>query len=373
MISKLLTTLPAEDGYRMPAEFERHDKTWMLWPERPDNWRENALPAQQAFAAVANAISQFEPVTVGVNPDQYNNARLMLPHQVKVAVIENDDAWMRDCGPTFVINKSGGVRGIDWMFNAWGGGPGGLYASCERDDAVAQRVLELEGIDRYKAPFVLEGGSIHVNGEGTLITTEECLLNPNRNPTIVKTDIEKHLSRYLKVSKIIWLGNGVYNDETSGHVDNLCCFIKPCEVLLTWTEDRADPQFEICQDAQRRLECSCDALGHKLTIHKIHQPHPVYITKEEAQGVQERAGTKPRAVGDRMAASYINFYLCNGGAIVPTFNDPFDAPALEMLQRLMPERKVVGVAAREILLGGGNIHCITQQQPAGNIVLGYKL
>lgn len=360
-----LTTLPALDGYRMPAEYELHSKTWMLWPERLDNWREHALPAQRAFADVASAIAQFEPVTMGVNPGQYEIARKMLPRQVQVAVIENNDAWMRDCGPTFVIHNSGAVRGIDWIFNAWGGLDGGLYFPWDMDDAVPHKVLEMESLDRYRAPIILEGGSIHVDGEGTLITTEECLLNSNRNPGMTKNDIELVLKNYLNVSKVIWMGRGVYNDETSGHVDNLCCFLEPGVVALTWTDDQADPQYEISLDALLRLTEVTDSHGRKLVIHKLHQPDPVTISDQEARGIQNIPGSKPRQVGDRMAASYVNFYLCNGGAIVPLFNDPHDQVALDALQRLLPYRKVVGVPAREILLGGGNIHCITQQQPGG--------
>ncbi len=362
---RLLKTLPSEDGFRMPAEFEPHAKTWMLWPERLDNWRDGAKPAQRAFVEVAKAISQFEPVCMGVNPTHYGMARSMLPASVEVRVIQNNDAWMRDCGPTFVVDNFGNVRGIDWIFNAWGGSEGGLYYPWDLDDAVPQKVLELEEMERYRAPIILEGGSIHVDGQGTLITTEECLLNPNRNPSLSRGEIEKVLKSHLSVSKIIWFDRGVYNDETVGHVDNLCCFLEPGVLALTWTDDQHDPQYEISLDAFRRLEKATDAHGRKLVIHKIHQPDPVTITDIEAQGVQTIPGSKPRKAGDRMAASYINFYLCNRGAVIPTFEDPHDRPALNALQRVMPDRKVVGVPAREILLGGGNIHCITQQQPRG--------
>jgi agmatine deiminase len=359
-----LTTFPAADGYRMPGEFESHSKTWMLWPERADTWREAGRPAQYAFAEVASMIAQFEPVIMGVNPSQYANARQRLDPLVEVVVIENNDAWMRDCGPTFVINDKGEVRGIDWIFNAWGGQDRGLYQPWDLDDAVPQKVLEMEGIERYCAPIILEGGSIHVDGKGTLITTEECLLNPNRNPNLSKDDIEGILKIYLHISKVIWLSKGVFNDETSGHVDNLCCFLQPGVVALTWTDDRLDPQYEISLDALQRLEKTNDAQGNYLIIHKIHQPGPVIITKTEARGIQNIPGSKPRLAGDRMAASYVNFYLCNGGAIVPTFNDTHDQEALDKLQKLMPNRKIVGIYAREILLGGGDIHCITQQQPS---------
>jgi agmatine deiminase len=362
-MAQIISSSPRADGFRMPAEFEPHAGTWMLWPQRPDNWRMAAKPAQAAFAVVARTIAQCEPVTVGANPDQVSHARQMLPGSVRVVEIANNDAWMRDCGPSFIVNDKGSVRGIDWDFNAWGGLVNGLYFPWDLDQAVAQKVLEIEGVDRYKAPLVLEGGSIHVDGQGTCLTTEECLLSPGRNPGLTRDEIESCLQEYLSVDKVVWIPRGVFNDETSGHVDNLVCFIRPGVVALTWTEDREDPQFERSLEAFECLASVIDARGRRLDIHKIHQPNPVLIRPEEAEGVDAVPGTLPRSSGDRLAASYINFYFCNGGLIVPTFDDPHDRPALETLQCLIPERKVVGLPAREILLGGGNIHCITQQQP----------
>ena len=359
-----LTSSPRRDGYAMPAEWAQHKQTWMLWPQRPDNWRLGGAPAQQAFNAVASAIARFEPVTMGVNPDQFANARRILPPQVRVVELANNDAWMRDSGPTFVVNAQGDLRLVDWVFNAWGGLYNGLYSPWDLDDQVAHKVAELEQVDRYRAPLVLEGGSIHVDGEGTCLTTAECLLNPGRNPELTQAQIEAHLQEYLGVEKVLWVPRGVYNDETTGHVDNLACFVRPGIVALTWTEDRADPQYERSAEAYDTLMSATDARGRRLQVHKIHQPEPILIQPEEAQGVQAVDGTMPRQASDRMAASYINFYLCNGGAIVPVFDDPHDAAALGTLQSLLPGREVVPVLAREILLGGGNIHCITQQQPA---------
>src|SRR5512145_2449502 len=188
-MSKTLQSTPRADGYSMPAEFAPHAGTWMLWPQRPDNWRLGGKPAQKAFAAVASAIAQFEPVTVGVNHSQYSHARSMLPAEVRIVELSNNDSWMRDCGPTFVTDGKGGVRGIDWIFNAWGGLYNGLYFPWDLDDAVAGKVLEMERLDRYKAPLVLEGGSIHVDGEGTCLTTAECLLSPGRNPDLSPAEI----------------------------------------------------------------------------------------------------------------------------------------------------------------------------------------
>jgi len=358
-------TTPKSDGFFMPAEFAPHAGTWMLWPQRTDNWRLGAKPAQRTFTEVAATIARFEPVTMGVNHSQYAHARQMLPPEVRVVELSNNDSWMRDCGPTFVVDGKGEVRGIDWIFNAWGGLYNGLYFPWDLDDAVAQKVLEIEKIGRYKAPLVLEGGSIHVDGEGTCITTAECLLNPGRNPNLSQADIENYLKEYLNVEKILWIPRGVYNDETSGHVDNMACFLYPGTIALTWTDDKNDPQYERSNEAYDYIMSETDARGRKFTIHRIHQPNPIYIQPEEAQGVDKVEGTLPRQPGDRLAASYINFYFCNGGVVVPIFNDPHDVEALQTLQRLLPERQVVGVPAREILLGGGNIHCITQQQPQG--------
>jgi agmatine deiminase len=362
-----LRSFPSRDGYRMPGEFEPHAGCWMLWPERPDNWRLGAKPAQAAFAAVAAAIGGSEPVTVGVSAAQFAHARSVLPAAVRVVELSSDDAWMRDVGPTFVVNDRGGLRGVDWMFNAWGGLEGGLYRPWDRDDAVAQKVLEIERCDRYRAPFIFEGGAIHVDGQGTLITTEECLLDPNRNPKLTRSDIERLLHRYLGVEKVIWLGRGVIDDETDGHVDNLCCFVRPAEVVLTWTDDRRDPQYEVSRDAYERLATARDARGRRFRIHKLEQPGPLRMTRREASGLDSSAGFMPRHASMRLAGSYVNFYLANRSVVVPLLDPRRDGSALRKLKALFPRREMVGVPAREILLGGGNIHCITQQVPLARV------
>jgi len=360
-----LDTTPAADGFHMPAEFEPHTGAWMLWPERPSNWRLGAKPAQAAFAAVATAIATGEPVTVGASRAQFVNARATLPEAIRVVEISSDDAWMRDVGPTFVVDRRGAVRGVDWVFNAWGGINGGLHFPWDQDDLVARKVLEIEGRDRYRAPFVLEGGAIHVDGEGTLITTEECLLNPNRNPHLDKGQLELLLHEYLGVTNVIWLGKGVVDDETSGHVDNLCCFARPGEVVLTWTDDKRDPQYRVSFDAYERLSQVRDARDRRLKIHKLQQPGPLRRTREEARHLDAVEGQKPRAAGERLAGSYVNFYIANSTIVMPLLDPKHDRAAMRTLARIFPERRLIGVQAREILLGGGNIHCITQQVPLG--------
>jgi agmatine deiminase len=363
-VTTSLKTTPAADGFRMPGEFETHSGCWMAWPERPDNWRLGAKPAQEAYAAVAVAIAASEPVTMAVSDAQFENCRSLLPPQVRVVEVSTDDAWIRDTGPTFVVDANGDRRGVDWHFNAWGGTEGGLYFPWDRDDRVATKVLEVEGDDRYRAPIVLEGGAIHVDGEGTVLTTEECLLNPNRNPERSREQIERVLLDYLGAEKVIWLGAGVFEDETDGHIDNLACFARPGTVLLTWTDDEDDPQHQISRDARERLEAATDARGRSLEVLLLPSPGPLLISAEEAQGVDAAEGTVPRRAGDRLAASYVNFYLGNSQIVYPLLDPRHDEEAAAILRRVFPEREVFGVPAREILLGGGNIHCITQQVPA---------
>ena len=362
-MARTLNSTPLNDGFSMPAEFAPHAGCWMLWPERPDNWRQGAQPAQRAFAEVAAAIARFEPVTMGVSPQHYEFARAQLPAHIRIVEITHDDAWMRDVGPTFVTNKKGMKRGVDWRFNAWGGLRDGLYFPWDQDDLVAQKVLEIEGADRYRAPLINEGGAIHVDGQGTCMVTEECLLNGNRNPDLDKTQIEQLLCSHLGVETFIWLGSGVVDDETSGHIDNLACFVKPGVVALTWTDNRKDPQFAVSHDALERLAAARDARGRRITVIKLPMPGPLFYTAEESAGVQVRDHIRGRLAGMRLAASYVNFYIANGGIVMPLLDPRTDKAAAAQLKRAFPGRRVVGVAAREILLGGGNIHCITQQVP----------
>ena len=354
---------PAADGWWMPAEYEPHEGCWMLWPERPDNWREQAQPGQRAFAAVAAAIARFEPVRVGVSAAHAAAARALLPPDVGVVTLAHDDCWMRDVGPTYLVGAPGQLRGVHWHFNAWGGLDGGLYHPWDQDERVAAEVLALEGRSRYRAPIVIEGGAIHVDGEGTALLAEECVLHPNRNPGMTRERMEGLLREYLGVTHFIWLRLGVYNDETDGHIDNMACFLAPGKVCLTWTEDRADPQYERSQEAGERLAAARDARGRHIEVVKLPMPGPLFMTETEAAGLTPSAACKPRRAGERLAASYVNFYFANGALVVPQLDARTDAEAAAILAQACPGREVVGVPAREILLGGGGIHCITQQIP----------
>lgn len=239
-----LKTLPAADGFHMPGEFEPHKGTIMIWPERPGSWAYGAKDARKAFAKIAEAIAEGEEVYMLAGPSSLASAKAAFSgksEKIHILPIETDDAWARDVGPTFVKNARKEVRGINWRFNAWGGEVDGLYASWEKDDAAAEAICDALDYPVYDAgDFVLEGGSIHSDGEGTLLVTEACLLSPGRNPHLTKEEIEKKLCEYLGAEKVIWLKNGIWQDETNEHIDNVCAFVKPGEVVLAWTDEKED-------------------------------------------------------------------------------------------------------------------------------------
>lgn len=362
-MSKVINSTPKADGYRMPGEFEKQEGIFMLWPERTDNWRNGGKPAQKAFVEVAEAIAKFQPVIMGVNANQYGNARAKLSDKIRVVEISNDDSWARDSGATMVINDKGVRRLISWEFNAWGGLVDGLYFPWDKDNQVAEKFSNIIDKDIYKSNLILEGGSIHVDGEGTLYTTEACLLHESRNPNLTKEEIEQELKEYLNIEKVIWLPNGVYLDETNEHVDNVLQVAAPGHVLLHWTDDKTDEQYALSKAALDVLENSTDAKGRKIKVTKVPAPNPhIIVTSRESDGVDSVEGTLPRKEGDRQAASYINFLIINDAIIMPKFGIPTDKIAKEIIQEVFPTRKIIQIkSAREIILGGGNIHCITQQ------------
>ncbi|WP_036801325.1 agmatine deiminase [Photobacterium marinum] len=361
-MTKQLTTTPKQDGFRMPGEHEPQASVWMAWPERTDNWRFGGKPAQVTFAKVAEAIAETTPVTMVVSAAQFENARNMLPNHIQLLEMSTDDSWMRDIGPSYVVNDNGERRGVDWHFNAWGGLIDGLYFPWDKDDAVARKVCEVLGDNSYRAPIVLEGGSIHVDGEGTLYTTEECLLHPSRNPDLSREQLEQVLGDYLSVEKVVWIPQGLYNDETNGHVDNLIHVVRPGEVVLTWCDDEQDPQYDISRRALDVLQTQKDAKGRTIKVHKMPMPGPLYISEDEAFGVDASDGME-REAGERLAGSYANYLISNQHIIYPLLDPAHDDEVATLLSALYPGYKVTGVDAREILLGGGNIHCITQQIP----------
>ena len=365
----MLHSLPAKDGFFMPAEFAPQNGVLLVWPVRPGSWGVNPAAAQRAFCAIMREASRSERVYLLASAAHIEEARAQAGAFATLLEIATDDSWARDIGPTFVTNGEE-VRGISWRFNAWGGSVDGLYEDCADDDAAAEAFCRAIGVDCYDAgDFVLEGGSICSDGEGTLLVTEACLLSAGRNPNLTKPQIEQKLKDYLGAEKVLWLPRGIYNDETNEHVDNVCAFIRPGEVVLAWTDDKGDPQYPLSRADYDYLSRETDARGRRIVIHKLPIPdHAVCVTEADMRNLPADIGEETRTVGERLAASYVNFYVTNDAILLPQFggeNAASVARAVEILRMLCPERRIVPISSRDILLGGGNIHCVTQQIPKG--------
>ena len=369
----ILKTTALQDGFHMPGEYEPHLGTIMIWPTRPGSFPYDGKEAKPAFADIIKNIIKYEKVFLICDYDhkedllEYFAPDDFVPQGNIELILDNtDDAWARDTSPAFVVNNEE-VRGIDWVFNAWGGDVDGLLPAYDNDDALAANFCKRYGYDYYDLHdigFVLEGGSIHSDGEGTILVTESCLLSKGRNPSLSKNEIEKILLAYLGAKKVIWLPYGIYNDETNEHVDNVCAFVKPGEVILAWTDDVSDPQYDMSLADLKLLESETDAIGRHFTIHKLPIPkEPVLVGDNDIHGYCFEEGEAERKAGERLAASYVNFYITNGSVLVPAFGDDNDETAVNMLRSLFPEREIVPIKSRSILLGGGNIHCITGQVP----------
>ncbi|WP_411344768.1 agmatine deiminase family protein [Paenibacillus sp. WLX1005] len=339
---------PVDLQYMMPAEWAQHERTMLSWPVQdsmvyPDDYANVCAGYQELVSAIA----EFEPVTLVVNPEDLEKVQpLFVGQQVDFLPLAHNDAWLRDNGPTIVVNAQGERAGINWGFNAWGG----KYEPWDLDDAVAPAVLKHLNLRQFDAPLVLEGGSIHVDGEGTLLTTEECLLNTNRNPELSREQIEQHVKEYTNVQQIIWLNRGLAGDETDGHVDNVACFAAPGKVILQVCNDPSDDNYAITQENLRILGEATDAQGRKLEVIQIEQP-PLVMHGEQ-----------------RLTLSYLNFYFVNGGIILPIFGgtaEQADRQAIEVLQAAFPDRRIRTINGMAVIKEGGNVHCTTQQIPTG--------
>ncbi len=326
----------------MPAEWEPHERCLMAWPARAELWGERLPEARSDYAAVARAIAGREPVLMLARPEAVAEARTLCGDGVEVLAVALDDSWIRDTGPIFVRAGDGTLRGVDFAFNGWGE----KYVPYAADAELARRVLELVGVPRVEAGFVLEGGAIGVDGEGTLMTTESVLLHPSRNPALSRDELERRLARCLGVTHQIWLAGGLVEDrDTDGHVDNVCQFIGPGRVIVQTVADPADRNHATCAENVRRLRAARDARGRRLEV--VEMPHLPYVP-----------GCEPPVV-----APYLNLYLAGDAVIVPVTGAPTDAAALDLLRDAYADREVVAVPGATLARGGGGVHCITQQQP----------
>jgi agmatine deiminase len=328
--------------YSKPAEFERHERTWMIWPHRSDLYEARLGPMQAEYVKIVEAISQFEPVSVVAHPDHAETARQRVGNLAEVVPMPVDDFWTRDCGPSFLTNGNGKLAGVDWTFNAWGG----KHSPWDEDNRLAARILQREGAEIRKSWLTTEGGSFALDGEGTLIITETSILNPNRNPGVNKALAEAELKAMLGVEKVVWLPGDPMDKETDGHIDGMCAFVRPGVVLFETNPDDSDPHSRILKTNLAALKSQTDAKGRAFEI----------ILLEEA--------VEAEVTSNVFCRSYINFYIANGGVIVPGYGIPGDAKALATIQAAYPDRKAVMVQVNAIAAGGGAIHCITQEQPA---------
>lgn len=352
-------------GYEFPFEGEKHLATIVSIPYRRDTWRDNASFALKEYLEVVKAISRFEKVVCIIDPRIDSKiVSLFQIENVHILRLRYDDSWARDNTPVF-LKSDKRLVGVDFGFNAWGGDICGLYKPWDDDNSLSKNLLLELMISRYQDKgFILEGGSIHTNGSGTLLTTSECLLSKSRNPSLSKDEIEERLKRDLQVKKVLFLPYGVYQDETSGHVDNIACFLDEKTILLATTDDREDPQYNRSQEDLKYLEGETDTAGNSFNIIEMPLPKPLYMSKEEASGLELSKDAINRLEGRRLAGSYVNFYMGEKFLLVPQFNVEEDSKAIEILQDFYKDSKeIIPIHSREILLGGGNIHCITKQIP----------
>ena len=341
---------PKEKKYYMPAEWYPHKCCWMQWPyNNPNHNGYGAIPSwshfdfekgRLAWANVANSIVKFEQVKMITHPDEIIKAKKLLDSKIEIIEFKIDDCWARDSGAIFLLNDKNMLGGIDWEFNGWG-----KFKPYDSDNKIAKFMIENSSAAYFKNQMILEGGSIHVDGEGTLLTTEQCLLNKNRNPKLSKKEIEKNLKEYLNINKIIWLKNGT-DEGTDGHVDNIACFVKPGTILSLSCKDKNDPFYEKINENLEILKTSTDSKGRRLNIIELEMSYKRLIPNDDEP------------------SSYINFYIANNGIVMPSFEDEkADYNAKTIVQSIFPDRKIISINGIDISMGGGNVHCITQQQP----------
>jgi agmatine deiminase len=337
---------PRSLGYRMPAEWEPHAATWLAWPHKEASWPGKFAPIPRVYAALVRTLAPFEHVNIlAGEPDVAQQAKRLVGGVANVTLwnIPTNDAWIRDHGPTFLLGHADREPAlIDWGYNAWGG----KYPPFDLDDQVPQHIARLLGRRVFEPGIILEGGAIDVNGHGALLTTEQCLLNANRNPQLSRDRVEQYLREYFNVQQVLWLGCGIDGDDTDGHIDELARFVNPTTVVAPLEDDERDCNYRPLRENFDRLKSMRDQDGRLLEVIPLPMPRPMYHE------------------GQRLPASYCNFYIANGVVVAPVFGDPADAPAMDLLRSLFPGREVIELPARDLVWGLGAFHCITQQEPA---------
>jgi len=333
---------PVEQGFFMPAEWEPHKATWLAWPYDTTSFPDRVEKVEQVFASIIYHLHKTELIELLVLDKAMQNRALALLKQYHIDlnriifhVIDYADVWLRDYGPIFLINKEHKLAWSKWHYNAYGE----KFPELLKDDKVPYQIQNYINLPNFQVDMVLEGGAIEVNGQGHLLTTEECLLNPNRNPNLTKQQIEQNLQQYLGVKKIIWLNQGLINDHTDGHIDQIARFVNHDTIAVAYENDQNDPNFAILDNNYRILQ------NNPFNLIKSPMPKMYY------------------ADGSRAPSSYTNFYIANELVLVPQFNYHQDKEALDIIQSLFPERKAIGIDCTDLIYGGGAVHCITQQQP----------
>lgn len=345
---------PKELGYRMPAEWEKQDAVWISWPHNRETWPEGISEVEESYVQFVKALHASEKVNILVNDETFKLDAIDKLSKFKVNIsqivfhkIKNVDAWIRDYGPTFVINEKAKqkIAMVKWVFNAWGN----KYQDLKEDEGIQYEINKFLKVPIFEPGIVLEGGSIEVNGCGTALTTEQCLLNKNRNPNLSKESIERCLKDCLNVSKVIWLKEGIIGDDTDGHIDDIARFVNKNTIVCAYEEDKSDENYNILNENYNLLKSMSDQDGKKLNIIKL--PMPGIVKNKET----------------RLPASYTNFYIGNGVVAVPIFGHKNDKNAIEIIQKLFPGRKVVGINCTRMVYGLGTLHCCSQQQPSTEI------
>ncbi len=344
---------PASLGFYMPAEWRKHSATWLTWPKDPLTWPDRVPQVEEIYLKMMAALAPHEVVNLLIDDQATEEAvrarcTFAAAENIHFHQLKTVDSWIRDYGPNFIINDRGGLAYNDWIFNAWGN----KYEELKQDDSIPKRLESLLQLPRFESGIVMEGGSIEVNGAGCVLTTEQCLLNSNRNPELNREQIEQYLRDYLGASKVLWLKEGIAGDDTDGHIDDIARFVSAKTIVCAVENDPADANYEILQDNLRRLQEMTDAYGEKFQVVTLPMPGVVAGSNVESDRDLER-----------LPASYANFYIANGVVLIPIFGHANDERAVEIVQSLFPDRRAVGINCEPLVWGMGTIHCVSQQQP----------